>query len=270
MDYLSTVWKSSRSFLHYNNWFEPKAKDLSGDGLIDIWRSFKKAIGPYGIKMDAMVVDAGWQDKKSIWEPSPKYFPNGYKDVTALSQKLKNEGVGFGLWLTLNGYSNDIDWGVERGYKEAQRNKYFSQYGRNYSLSATQYKNDVLKKIPFIAKETNAIYYKHDFNVLSDSGAGNNHPATERHGHEACMDAALEILVATRKLKRIMVRSCGASECRTSTALRMIELGRHVQSATAVAAASDKFWGGSEDEIGCEFSSRASSATAALPPAVCQ
>jgi hypothetical protein len=200
MNYLSTVWKSSRSFLHYNNWFEPKAKDLSGDGLIDIFRSFKKAISPYGIKMDAMVVDDGWQDRKSIWEPSPKYFPNGYKDVKLLSQKLKNEGVGFGLWLSLNGYTNNIDWGVERGYKEAQRNKYFSRYGRNYSLSATQYKNEVLKKIPFIAKETGAIYYKHDFNVLSDSGEGNNHPATDRHGHEASMDAAIEILLATKKL----------------------------------------------------------------------
>ncbi len=90
-----------------------------------------------------------------------------------------------------------------------------------------------------------------------------------RAATENMIDKSLA-MVATRKLKRIMVRSCGASECRSSTALRMFALGRHVQSATAVAAASDKVWGGSEDEIGCELSSRASSATAALPPAVCQ
>ncbi|WP_316817591.1 hypothetical protein [Pedobacter nyackensis] len=200
MDYLATIWKAPRSFLHFNNWFEPQAKDLKGDGLLNIWRAFKTAISPYGVKMDAMVADDGWQDRKSIWEPTPKYFPNGYKDVKALSDKLNDEGVGFGLWLSLNGYTNNIDWGVENGYKEAVRNDYFKRYGRNYSISATKYKEEVLKKIPQIAKETNTIYYKHDFNVLSDMGEGNNHPATDRHGHEATLDATLEVLTATRKM----------------------------------------------------------------------
>lgn len=91
-----------------------------------------------------------------------------------------------------------------------------------------------------------------------------------RAATEKMIDKSLA-MVATKKLKRIMVRSCGASEPRSSTALRMFELGRHVQSAIA---ASDAVWGGSEDEDGshggCERKSRASSATAAFPPAVCQ
>ncbi len=200
MHYMTTMWKAPRSFLHFNNWFEPQAKDLKGDGLLNIWRSFKEAITPYGVKMDAMVADDGWQDRKSIWEPSGQYFPNGYADVKVLSERLSNEGVGFGLWLSLNGYTNNIDWGVEHGYKEAKRNGYFSQYGRNYSLSATKYKTEVLEKIPAIAKQVNALYYKHDFNVLSDTDEGNNHPATDRHGHEATLDATIEILLATRKM----------------------------------------------------------------------
>lgn len=199
MTYLSTVWKAPRSFLHYNNWFEPKAKDLKGDGLLNIWRNYKAAISPYGVKMDAMVVDDGWQDRKSIWEPSKAHFPNGYADVSLLSNKLKSEGVGFGLWLSLNGYTNNIDWGKEHGYKEAKRNPYFSRYGRNYSLSATKYKEEVLKKIPEIAKQTGTSYYKHDFNVLSDLD-DNNHPPTDRHGHEATLDATIEILLATKKM----------------------------------------------------------------------
>jgi len=198
--YLSTIWKAPRSFLHYNNWFEPKAKDLSGDGLIDIWRSFKTAIAPYGVKMDAMVVDDGWQNRKSIWEPLPKYFPKGFDDVRKMSDKLKAEGVGFGMWLSLNGYTNNIDWGIAQGYKEAKRNKYFSSYGRYYSLSASKYKNEVLQKIPAIAQKTGSVYFKHDFNDLSDASEGNGHPPTERHGHEANLDATIQILLATRKL----------------------------------------------------------------------
>jgi hypothetical protein len=199
MQYLSTIWKAPRSFLHYNNWFEPKAKDLSGDGLMNIWHAFKTAIEPYAIKMDAMVVDDGWQNRKSIWDPSTKYFPNGFKEVKALSQKLKDAGVGFGLWLSLNGYTNNIDWGVEQGYREAKPNAYFSRFRKHYSLSAEKYRHEVLQKVPYIIKETDAIYYKHDFNTLSDTGDGNGHPPTDRHGHEATLDAAIEILQATRK-----------------------------------------------------------------------
>ncbi len=201
MQYLSTVWKAPRSFLHYNNWFEPKAKDLKGDGLVNIWREFKAATSPFGVKLEAMVVDNGWQDRKSVWEPLPKFFPGGWPDVKALTQKLKREGVDFGFWLSLNGYVNDIDWGIRNGYREAIPNEYFKRYGRYYSLSAPKYKEAVLRQVPFIIKETGAVYYKHDFNQLSDSGEGNGHPATERHGHEANLDAAIEVLLATRKIK---------------------------------------------------------------------
>lgn len=201
MEYLATVWKAPRSFLHYNNWFEPKAKDLSGNALVDIYREFTAATEPYGVKLDAMVVDNGWQDTKSVWQPLPKFFPNGWTDVKALTKKLKNEGTDFGFWLSLNGYVNDISWGVKNGYREAIPNPYFKQFGRYYSLSSPKYKQELLRQVPFIVKETGAVYYKHDFNQLSDTGEDNGHPATDRHGHEANLDAAIEVLLATRKVK---------------------------------------------------------------------
>jgi len=200
MAYLEGLWKKPKSFLHYNNWFEPKAKDLSGDGLINIYREFKAATAPYGINLDAVVPDNGWQNTRSIWDPLPKFFPNGIKDVKKLSDRLRAEGTGFGLWLSINGYVNKIDWGLAEGYREAKPNAYFAKFGRYYSLSSTQYKDTVLKKIPLLAKETGTIYFKHDFNQLSDLAEGNNHPATDRHGHEANLDACLEVLVATRKM----------------------------------------------------------------------
>ncbi|SEI55324.1 hypothetical protein SAMN05216327_102417 [Dyadobacter sp. SG02] len=201
MQYLATVWKAPRSFLHYNNWFEPRAKDLSGNALVDIYREFRAATEPYGVKLDAMVVDNGWQDRKSVWQPLPKFFPNGWADVKTLTGKLQKEGVDFGFWLSLNGYVNDIDWGIRNGYHEAIPNSYFKQFGRYYSLSSPAYKRELLGQVPFIVKETGAVYYKHDFNQLSDTGEGNGHPATDRHGHEANLDAAIEVLLATRKVK---------------------------------------------------------------------
>lgn len=199
MDYLTTVWKAPRSFLHYNNWFEPKAKDLKGNALLDIYTSFKKAIDPYGIKMDAMVADAGWQDHKSIWQPSPKYFPNGIADMKLLSDKLKAQGTALGLWLSIGGTDAGVDWGIQHGYLEAKPNKYFSQYFRYYSLSHSKYKEEMIKQVPRLAKEAGLVYYKHDFNQLSDLNDNAGHPATDRHGHEANLDAMIEILTATRK-----------------------------------------------------------------------
>ncbi len=207
MAYLASIWKSPKSFLHYNNWFDQKAKDLSGDGLLNVYREFKRAIAPYGVKMDAMVADDGWQNKNSIWEPSPKYFPNGMADVKKLSSKLKKEGVGFGLWLSIAGYNSNINWGIKNGYAEAVRNKHFERFGRYYSLSADKYKNEVLEKIPAIARDADLVYYKHDFNDLSDRSIGNNHPGTDRHGHEANLDAQIEILLATRNLKPDIIQN---------------------------------------------------------------
>ena len=91
--------------------------------------------------------------------------------------------------------------GVKQGYREAIPNAYFKQYSRYYSLSSEPYRQEVLRQIPFIVQQTDAVYYKHDFNELSDTSSGNGHPATDRHGHEANLDAAIEILLATRQVK---------------------------------------------------------------------
>ncbi|WP_018628877.1 hypothetical protein [Niabella aurantiaca] len=201
MQYLATIWKKPVSFLNYNNWFDRSAKDLSGDHFLNVYRKYKKELEPYGIKLDGMVPDNGWQNRKSVWEPSPAYFPGGDNDLVALSNKLKKEGTHLGLWLSLNGYTNDMKWGAENGYAVAKSNAYFKQYGRYFSLSADRYKAAILKRVPELAQKADLIYYKHDFNELCDPGEGNNHPPTDRHGHEANLDVALQVLTATRKAR---------------------------------------------------------------------
>lgn len=201
MQYLASIWKAPRSFLNYNNWFDKTAKDLKGDNFVNVYKKYKQLLEPYNIKIDAMVPDNGWQDRKGIWQPLPAYFPNGDDDLVLLSNKLKAEGTTLGLWLSINNYTNNIDWAVQNGYAEAKSNKYFSQYGRYLSLSATKYKNEILKRVAEIAKKADITYFKHDFNELSDASEGNNHPPTERHGHEANLDVTLEVLAETRKVQ---------------------------------------------------------------------
>ena len=207
MHYLATIWKKPVSFLNYNNWFDTSAKDLKGDAFVKVYEKYKAILAPYNVSLDAMVPDAGWQDASSIYKPLPAFFPNGDKDLALLSRKLKQKGTHLGLWLAIDSYDANMDWGKQHGYREAGRNRYFSQYAHYYSLSAANYRDEILRRLPQLAKTADIIYFKHDFNVLSDLGEGNDHPPTDRHGHEANLDVELRVLTETRKARPGIVQN---------------------------------------------------------------
>ncbi|MEK7949167.1 hypothetical protein [Luteolibacter soli] len=197
--YLESVAKPERSFTHYNNWFDASGKSLKGDNFIDIHRQFRAALKDYDIKIDAMVPDNGWQNNASVWEPAAGHFPKGFDDLKALSDSLRKEGTSLGLWLALDGTTTNIGWGESEGYQKAKANKYFGQFFPHYSLSADGYREQLEKQLRKLAGEAGVTYFKHDFNHLSDAGEGCNHPATDRHGHEANVDAMISLLAATRE-----------------------------------------------------------------------
>lgn len=207
MQYLATIWKKPVSFLNYNNWFDSSAKDLKGDAFVKVYEKYKAILDPYGVSLDAMVPDAGWSDANSVYKPLPEFFPNGDQDLALLSRKLEQKGTHLGLWLAINDYDASIDSGIRQGYHEAGRNRYFSQYARYYSLSATKYRDEVLRRLPQLAKTADIAYFKHDFNNLCDLGEGNNHPPTDRHGHEANLDVELRVLTETRKARPGIVQN---------------------------------------------------------------
>lgn len=196
--YLKTIEKPDRSFTHYNNWFDPAGKSLKGDNFLKVYRDFRKAVEPYGVKIDAMVPDDGWQDRKSVWEPKASDFPGGFPDLVKLSDELRKEGTELGLWLALDGTNCDVKWGETQGYARAKANRYFSQYFAHYSLSHPAYRVKLERQLRRLAGEAKVGYFKHDFNHLSDIGEGNGHPPTDRHGHEANVDAMISLLAATR------------------------------------------------------------------------
>jgi hypothetical protein len=197
--YLASVAKPDRSFTHYNNWFDGAGKSLKGDNFVKIHRQFREALKDYEIRIDAMVPDNGWQNGASVWEPGAGHFPNGFDDLKALSDALRADGTTLGLWLSLDGTTNNIGWGEGQGFKKAKPNKYFSQYFPHYSLSADGYREQLDQQLRKLAGEAKISYFKHDFNHLSDTGEGCNHPGTDRHGHEANVDAMIDLLASTRE-----------------------------------------------------------------------
>lgn len=199
LDYIRTISKKPRTFLHYNNWFDPAGKNLRGDNFVNVWRQFKKITDLAGIKMHSMVPDNGWQNRSSIYQPSKGHFPNEMKDLAKLGDSLRKEGTALGLWHTFDNTQNNIGWAKENGYPQAVANKYFKQYFPHQCLGHEGYLKDHAKQLKALVKQGQLSYLKHDFNHLCCQGEGHGHLPTDRHGHEANVDGMIHLINACRE-----------------------------------------------------------------------
>lgn len=97
----------------YNSWYDlrsPAFKKVAKEHIMNeknimtIIKEFKKnMIEPYGIHLDAFVLDDGWDIHKSAWKLDPKTFPHGLKPISNALDKL---GTTLGIWYgPTGGYS---------------------------------------------------------------------------------------------------------------------------------------------------------------------
>ena len=110
-----------RPFLHYNSWYDiawdPFA--LNETNCLDAIRAIgERFIKPYGIQMDAMVFDDGWDDPHSLWQ-FHRGFPNGFAPLAELCRPYHTR---LGVWLSpFGGYGESKDqrlkFGREQGYE---------------------------------------------------------------------------------------------------------------------------------------------------------
>jgi len=192
-DYLATIRRPPRSFLTYNNWFDREAKALKGDRLVEVLRQFRRVLDPAGIRIDAMVPDDGWQDKRTLYAPKAEHFPGGLADVAALGRALRAEGSTLGLWLALSAYNQELE-----PFPRAVPNPYFATFKHYYPLALPAYKDALSRQVRDLVRAGELSYLKHDFNPLLDRADGRGHPATERHSHEAELDAMLDVIATER------------------------------------------------------------------------
>jgi len=191
-DYLDTIRRPSRVLLHYNSWYDFREDELTLDALVGTFEAFKKnVLDPYDLKMDVFVPDDGWQNPRSIWAPRKNLYPDGFRP---LAEALEAKGARLGLWIPFNGFNLDAAWGAGQGYEK-------SDQGRYYCLVGPKYNAQLRKVIEQITTEGNIGYYKHDFNQLQCSAEGHGHLPDARHGHEANLDAQLDLLAFERELQ---------------------------------------------------------------------
>jgi hypothetical protein len=190
-DYLNTIRIQTRNFLQYNSWYDLQGDAMTIPNVLDAFHKFKvNLLDPYRLKMDAFTPDDGWQDYNSIWKPNPKRYPQGFRP---LAQGLEKGGSRLGLWMPLNGTNLNIDWGVAQGYER-------SNLGDFYCIAAPKYNAEIRRATERLIRDGNLAYYKHDFNSLQCSAPGHGHLPDQLHGHEASLDAEIDLLAFERKV----------------------------------------------------------------------
>ena len=119
---------ANRPYALYNSWYDlrsPAFKDVAPEhimnenNILNIIDQFKKnMIEPYGIHLDAFVLDDGWDVHQSDWQLDPKTFPHGLRPI---SDALAGLGTTLGIWYgPTGGYSfraDRINWMRDHGYE---------------------------------------------------------------------------------------------------------------------------------------------------------
>jgi hypothetical protein len=187
-----------KPFLLYNTWYDVRAPEMvkspaqvmNEKNLLRIIESFKKKmVEKHGLKLDAFVLDDGWDVYKSDWVLSKSQFPQGLKPV---SEALKEIGAKLGMWFgPIGGYSNRfwrVEWMRDHGY-EAARDQ--------LCLAGKRYHQLFKKRVVDYVRDHSVGYYKWDGIQFSCSEPDHGHPIGI-YSRRAVLEAVIDICQAVR------------------------------------------------------------------------
>ncbi len=186
----------------YNSWYDVRSaiyvKDtndiMNEKNLFRIISDFKREmIDKNNIKLDAFVLDDGWDIYESDWELRKKEFPNG---LLPIAEKAEKElGSTLGIWFgPTGGYSfrdKRIDWMKNHGY-EVTKNRMLCLAGKNYSKLFT-------KRVVDFVKNDKVGYFKWDGIQFSCSDPTHGHPVGI-YSRNAVFNSLAAICDTVRKL----------------------------------------------------------------------
>ncbi len=167
-----------RPFSLYNTWYDlrsPEYPRWSKDNVMSIQTSLKMVdilrrnmIEKHNIKLDAFVLDDGWDLYKSDWVLRKEEWPNGLKP---LADELKKTNTSLGIWIgPTGGYSLRnfrIGWMKDHGYETV--GDMMCVAGKNYSALLRERVSD------FVQNESVG-YFKWDGIQFSCSEPNHGHP----------------------------------------------------------------------------------------------
>jgi hypothetical protein len=177
-----------RPFLHHNTWYNIGYRNpfTQADLLAVIQKIDLELVRKRGVKLDAFVLDDGWDDPKTLWDFNPG-FPQGLKMV---SERAEQAGAGIGIWLSpWGGYGEAkelrVAAGTRAGYET--RDGSFSLAGPRYFKRFQSICTDVLE-------HEAVVYFKFD-GIGSSRGPDAVDPSAGRD-----FEAMLRLIAGLRKI----------------------------------------------------------------------
>ncbi len=153
-----------RPFVHYNDWYEigirvhdnqdPKERTSESFwmNVLNVWQ--KELVQKRKTKIDAFVVDDGWDDFNSLWDFHCG-FPTGF---SKLSKKATKMGAGIGTWLgPVGGYGSSKGMRIAYWNSKHPRNKI-----DNFQLSNQEYFDAFVGRCTKMIKDYDMRYFKFD------------------------------------------------------------------------------------------------------------
>lgn len=229
MKYISRIRVSSPKLLTcYNTWwttFRPTERACLK--LIDYFK--KNLYDTHGEIFKTFVVDAGWQDRNSIWGINKRQFPRGF---APLVKRLKEMNSNLGIWISPSGMMLNPSWGKRKGFEVCLDTAHFQHEGRrgsqgyyldsggakgnqpaswyhHYCLAATKYREMVKAVILDLVERYDLAHLKFDFFNMFCSHPDHGHLPGGLYSMEANVDARIDLITALRKRKPdIFIEDC--------------------------------------------------------------
>ncbi|MDZ7339038.1 MAG: alpha-galactosidase [candidate division KSB1 bacterium] len=187
-----------RPYLLYNSWYDVRAPEyterqedvMNQANVLRIVADFKREMWEKrGLRLDAFVLDDGWDVYKSDWVLRPQEFPQGLKPI---SLALDSMGTRLGIWLgPIGGYSHRdwrVGWMKEHGYETV---------GDQMCVAGAKYRALLKQRVLGLVQQEGVGYFKWDGIQFSCSEQDHGHPVGV-YSRRAVMEAMADLCQSVR------------------------------------------------------------------------
>jgi len=185
-------------YLLYNSWYDLRApvmvKDsaraLTERNILRTIESFRRRmVIARELKLDAFVLDDGWDVYESDWVLNPVQFPRG---LTPVSDALKDIGSRLGIWIgPIGGYSHRdrrIAWMKSNGYEVV---------GDQLCVAGNNYRSLLKERVTDFIRKDGARYFKWDGIQFSCNETDHGH-LPDFYSRRAVMESVIDLCRTAR------------------------------------------------------------------------
>lgn len=185
-------------YLLYNSWYDLRApvmvqdplRSLTEANILRTIASFRRRmVEQRRLKLDAFVLDDGWDVYQSDWVLNPEQFPNGLAPVATA---LHHMGSRLGIWIgPTGGYSHRdwrIDWMKANGYE---------MVGDQLCVAGKKYRALLKERVIDLVRNHGVRYFKWDGIQFSCSELDHGH-LPDVYSRRAVMESVIDLCHTAR------------------------------------------------------------------------